>query len=208
MERKRVTEIVRTLLLTIMVSVLLIRLPVVKASPSTVLSVSPISIVNPALEIGSIFRIDITVADVQHLWGVQFRLSYNTGVLTATSYGLHLPFQSFAPSEINDEAGYVALAFYTYMGDYEGLTTTDPKPIAWIEFIVDNVGTSMLDLHDSIFSDIYGNPIAHNEGDGFFDNQPLPPQPVPEFPVSSAMPIAVIPLLFYIWWKRKQKTSS
>jgi hypothetical protein len=35
---------------------------------------------------------------------------------------------------------------------------------------------------------------------------PPPPPPVPEFPLGSAMPLAMVPLLFYLWWKRKQKT--
>jgi hypothetical protein len=33
------------------------------------------------------------------------------------------------------------------------------------------------------------------------------PPAVPEFPLGSAMPVAVMPLLFYLWWKRKQKAQ-
>ncbi len=33
-----------------------------------------------------------------------------------------------------------------------------------------------------------------------------PPPPVPEFPLGSVMPTAVLPLLLYLWWKRKHKT--
>lgn len=33
------------------------------------------------------------------------------------------------------------------------------------------------------------------------------PPALPEFPLGSAMPLAVIPLLFYLWWKRKPKAQ-
>lgn len=212
MERERVTEIMHTFLLIVTVSVLLIRLPVAKATSGTVLSVSPTSIVDPALSSGSTFRIDITVADVQQLAGYQFILSYDTAVLTAIDYGFYPPLDDPSPSEVNDASGYVELSATLPIEDWEsgGLTTVDPISIAWIEFIVDDVGMSVLDLHGpyngSLLGNIYANPIPHEDVDGFFDNRPSPPPPVPEFPLGSAIPIAVIPLLLYLWWKAKRKT--
>jgi len=38
--------------------------------------------------------------------------------------------------------------------------------------------------------------------------KPETPPPVPEFPLGSAMPIAIIPLWLCLWWKRKQKTPQ
>ncbi len=170
MKRKLVSRITSTLLLIGILSILLTKLPIAKASPLSLLSVSPTSIVDPALGPGSTFSIDITIADVQSLWGYQFILSYSTEILTATDLGIYLPFENMIMSGINDTEGNVYLAAYTYMGDPGGLTTIDPAPIAWIEFIVDDVGTSALDIYDSKLSDPSGNPIPHEEADGFFDN--------------------------------------
>ncbi len=47
-------------------------------------------------------------------------------------------------------------------------------------------------------------PIGHI--DEISISSTTPPSPVPEFPLGSAVPLAAIPLLLYLWWKRKQKT--
>lgn len=175
MKRKLVSRTTSTLLMIGILSILLPQLPLGEASPLTVLSVSPATIEDPALGPGSTFVIDITIADVQSLWGYQFILSYSTEILTATDFGIYLPFENMILpwSRINDTEGNVYLAAYTYMGDLDGLTTIDPAPIAWIEFIVDDVGTSVLDVHDSLLSDPSGNPIPHEVVDGYFDNRGL-----------------------------------
>ncbi len=41
---------------------------------------------------------------------------------------------------------------------------------------------------------------------GWENPPPPPPPPLPEFPLASVMPLAAIPLLLFLWWKRKQKT--
>jgi len=194
------------LLSLILVSVLFTQLPLAKASPSTMLSASPRYIVNPALIPSSVFRINIAVADVQNLWGYQFVLSYDTNVLTARDYGLFIPFENFSPSEIDDAAGYVSLAAYTYMGDYSGLTTTEPEPICWIEFVVDSIGESVLHLSNSIFSDPYGNAIPHSREDGYFSNEP---PPLPEFAApSEALAIALSLGIVFVWLRKRNKNST
>jgi len=172
---KAVLRIMLMLFSLSIVSILLIQLPVAEASPIAVMSTSPASIVDPTLSPGSTFHINITIADVQKLHGYEFVLSYNTIVLTATDFGIYFPFVIILSlwSRIDDAQGNVYLAALTYLGDLEGLTTIDPKPIAWIEFTVDDLGSSDLDLHDSTLADIDGNPLAHSVVDGFFDNKPL-----------------------------------
>lgn len=114
------------------------------------------------------FGINITVADVQNLCGYQFVLNYNTSILNALDAGSYTPFNTGIVLDINDTAGYVSMAYWTYFGDPNGFSTADPTPIAWVEFTVEDSGTSMLDLNGSIFSDPLGNPIQHEEVDGFF----------------------------------------
>jgi len=98
------------------------------------------------LTTGSTFSINISVNNIENLWGVQFLVKYNTSVLTAIDYAFYSPFDGPLPSEINDTAGYVALARYTYMGDMNGVTTNTPKPIVRIDFSVDADGTSPIKL--------------------------------------------------------------
>lgn len=132
------------------------------------------TITNPTLSPGTApFSINITVANVQNLWGYQFTLDYNTSVLTALDAGSYPPFNSkgAAPS-INDTAGFVSLVYYTYMGDKTGFSGS--APVAWIRFAVKNYGTSKLHLHGpsdgSLFSDPSAKPIQHTDMDGIFTN--------------------------------------
>jgi hypothetical protein len=139
----------------------------------TMLSVQPANITDATLDPGSSFSVNVTVADVQQLWGYEFFLDYDTSILTATSFGIYPPFLNIIPSGsgINDTAGSVHLTAYTYSGDPDGLNTTESTPIAWIEFNVDFMGTSILDLNGTKLSDIFGIPITHATVDGFFDNR-------------------------------------
>jgi hypothetical protein len=73
---------------------------------------------------------------------------------------------------MDDTAGYVEIMYCTYLGDPDGVDITDPTPIAWVDFVVDDLGTSVLDLYNSEFSDPNGTPIPHEEVDGFFRNIP------------------------------------
>ena len=43
---------------------------------------------------------------------------------------------------------------------------------------------------------------------GWENPPPPPPPPLPEFPLGSAMSLAAIPLLLYLWLRRKQKTTQ
>jgi len=144
--------------------------PIVPASASSAPTLEAPIIVDKTLKPGSTFSINVTVADVQRLFGFQFILSYDTSVLSAIDYRFHSPFTSPSPSEINDTAGYVAIAASSYMGDSNGLATLEPLPIVTIDFMVDARGSSLLDIHDSILADVYGEWIAHNVMDGFFAN--------------------------------------
>jgi hypothetical protein len=197
-----VSELMLKLLVISMLTILVAQLPIVKASPLTVLSVDPRYIDDPTLVPGSTFDINITVADVQNLLGFEIVLSYYTDILSATDLEFYPPFQHIVVSHINDTEGYVSLLAITYLGDLEGFTTIDPAPIARIGFIVDSLGTSILHFDVSKLSDPYGNPISHMALDGYFGNQT---PPVPEFPLGLTVEIFFIPLLIYIFWRSKQR---
>jgi len=128
------------------------------------------TIVDPTKTPGSTFYIDITIADVSAMWGYQFLLYYDTKVLTATGYATYAPFNVEWNPTINDAAGHAFLAYSMKLGELVGFSTVTPKPIGRIDFSVDTLGTSKLDLVESVISDTHGNAIAHNEVDGSFSN--------------------------------------
>jgi len=118
------------------------------------------------------FSIDITIANVSAMWGYQFTLGYDTNILTATGYAPYPPFTLELPSEINDPEGYISLAFGMDFGALEGLSTLEPYPIARIDFHVQKLGESVLDLTDTKIVDIQGKYIPHMAIDGYFSNLP------------------------------------
>ena len=169
----------RTRKLTIFMWFIIITLPLSTAiaimpvyASSTVLS-APV-IVDETLTPDSTFHINITVADVDEMWGYDFILYYDTTVLTATSYSSYDPFIIPWPSEINDTAGYAVVCYSMMMAEPVGFSTVDPEPIARIDFTVDALGTSILDLSYSEIYDIYAEVILHDVVDGFFANVVLP----------------------------------
>ena len=129
-------------------------------------------ITDETLTPGESFSVNIAIANVSNLWGYLLFLSYDTDVLTATSYSSHPIFFYEEPGEINDVEGYVCICFHMGFGAPEGFTGSLPN-LATIEFTVDDYGWSPLDLHDSMLADPFGNPIDHEEVDGYFSNLPL-----------------------------------
>jgi hypothetical protein len=158
------------LITVLLVSMATVSMQPCAGTPVTLLS-API-IKDEGLTPGSTFTIDIAVADVANLWGYLIFLSYDTDVLTATGYSSHPIFPLQEPCEINDTEGYVSIAYHMPFGVPAGFTGSLSN-LASIEFTVDALGWSWLDLHDTVFSDPYGIPIEHEDVDGFFANIPV-----------------------------------
>jgi len=178
-------------------------MPSALASPTAVMAVSPSDIFNPGLGPGSTFRVDITIADVSNLWGYQFTLWYSTAILTATDFGFYPPLQTSAPSWIDDAAGTVDICETSYYGDPVGVTFVDPWSVAWIEFVVDSIGPSSLDLRNTILVDCWAGAISHVSTDGFFSNVST----VPEFPFGVAIEFALsLGVAFVMLQKKRSKT--
>lgn len=116
------------------------------------------------------FRVNVTVTNVQKLAGYQFILSFTPSILNALDAGSYPPFNTQIVSEINNTAGYVSLAYWTFFGDPNGTSTTDSKPIAWIEFTINDYGTSTLSLSSTGLSDVVGIEISHTLVNGLFRN--------------------------------------
>jgi len=136
------------------------------SSETTILRVDPEKI--SGYEPGSTFTIDVTVVDVENLWGYQINLKYNTTVLTASSVETYSPFTFPWGSDINDTTGTVHAFYSMPLGTPEGVSGT--MPLAKITFTVDSFGVSNLDLFDTNLTPPYPEAIAHQIVDGSFFN--------------------------------------
>ena len=104
------------------------------------------------------FWVDISITDAANLWGYMFTLRYDTTVLTATGHKSHPIFMMPEPSEINDEEGYIAIAYHMPFGAPVGFTGSLPN-LASIKFAVDDLGASQLEITNAKLSDPLGKEV-------------------------------------------------
>ncbi len=140
----------------------LVTLPV--SAQATILSSPDIADLN--LAPGSMIYVDVTITDVVDLWGYQFVLSFDPLLLTATGYVSHYPFVLAWPSEIG--YGYVTMSYSMQLGVTDGFDGT--MDVATIEFMVNDWGGSVFDMHDTVLLDTSGLTMDHVLVDGTFAN--------------------------------------
>lgn len=166
-------------------------------APTAKLTVEPATIDEQSP--GSSFYIDIYATDVVHMWGYELNMSYDTSVLTATSFSSFFPFTTPWPSGIEDADGNIYIAYSMPFGEPDGVTGR--AQLCRINFNVDAAGGSLLDIYHSVLSDILGDPIPHDVYDGVYST------PVPEFPLGMAIELGLIVTVVFVWWRRKGKTK-
>ena len=147
------------------------------SAPSTTIGVEPeVDTVNPDLVPGSKFAVEIWIREVEDLTGLEFTLGYDTTVLTATliTYG-DIFGATYFPliSDINEAEGYLIYGIMEALGDP---SFYGDGRVAIINFTVDSLGDSVLDLYDTKLGDSAAPPvpIIHAALDGYFNNVPPP----------------------------------
>jgi hypothetical protein len=128
--------------------------------------VDPPEIIDPTMVPSSEFSINITVDDVADLKTCIFNLTYNPGVIGYIGMRL-FKVQGQYPTPIqiiDDEGGYIWMKL-TYSSSF---MTTEPLALIKLEFHVDALGATPLDLHDTYMLNSEGEPMDHNATDGFF----------------------------------------
>jgi hypothetical protein len=134
----------------------------------TRLFVDPAEIVDPTLFPPATFKVNVTIDDVQNLYGYEFNMSFNKEILTCISLAIHdvQGETNYIPEmQINNPKGFLWVRV-TYYPPANPITTTTPLALVTITFRVKAVGTSLLDLHDTKLWDNAGNPISHETYDG------------------------------------------
>jgi hypothetical protein len=140
----------------------------------TTLYVDPPSIIDTAKTAGTTFPIYINVKNVTDLLVFDFTLNYDPTVLTANApvtLGSFFPGDSMIwVEEIDNDLGYVRYLVSLPPGSQEGMSGSGT--LATISFTVAGSGATILDLHDTKFSDSHVPPqyIIHDVYDGYFSN--------------------------------------
>jgi hypothetical protein len=124
---------------------------------------------------GNSFTFDVFVKDVVTplINSVEFKMSYNTAVLTATNVQRNLVNPvALAVSlyqTIDDSTGTITFGAKRVSG---GFNATFAQILALITFTVDSRGTSPFDLYDIVLKDASGTVISGvTDTDGIFDNR-------------------------------------
>lgn len=174
--------------------------------------VDPPSLTDPS----SPFTVDINISDVDDLYGWEFKLYFNTTILSNGSVHEGPFLQSAGPTyfgvvnntdNYNGTHGLIWLTC-TLLGDIPGATGSGT--LATIEFTVDGqAGTTTLDLTDTklVGYEFWRKQLIymeHNVIDGTVTITIV----VPEFPFGLALEIALAVSVFYFIWKRRRKGPS
>ena len=149
------------------------------SSDATAISMQPAGVVDETLGPGQSFTVDIVISDVTNLGGYEFTLSYSTSVLTTSAADVTIVTDWFSPDgikvwtkKVDDTLGYMRLVVSLPLGTMVGIDGSGT--VVTIKFTVDDYGTTVLDLHDTMLGDPWAVPIIHGASDGFFANVPLP----------------------------------
>jgi len=141
--------------------------------PPEGVSVQPSVIIG--LHAGATFFVDLYMVNVTDLWGFEFKLDYDTTVLTALDISLgheyfaYHPLNNLFTSLVNDTGGYVSMFFHHYFGADWGFTGN--TPMVRLYFQVDQDGTSLLSFSKCIITDIPYQ-IFKPVSDGLFATSP------------------------------------
>lgn len=132
--------------------------------------VDPSEIIDPTMLPPATFQINITIEDVENLYGYMFNLTYNTDILTCLSVKINVVLgqTSFTTKVfIDDEYGFIWVKV-TYKSPSAPITTYEPVAVATITFQVDGMGASPIHFESTELTDYGGQHIAHETYDGFF----------------------------------------
>jgi hypothetical protein len=133
------------------------------------LYVDPPVIVDPSMVPGDEFQVEIKIAKVSDLYDYEFKLVYDTMVLTGLGI-LMYPFDGETSFDLqfylNDTKGEIWVKVQ-YYPPAEPLTTIDPVTLVSLFFQVQSYGATWLHFNQSSLSDSSGLPITHIAQDGY-----------------------------------------
>lgn len=137
------------------------------------ISVEPQALVNQALGPGSSFSVAIVISDVTNLGGYEYKLSFDDSIVHVTNVAIETEW--FGPEvkvwKNTLDTGLMWLVVTLPTGTVVGVDGSGT--VVTIDFAVDNYGSTILDIDDTILGDPFATAIGHQTSDGFFTNRPL-----------------------------------
>jgi hypothetical protein len=125
-------------------------------------------IIDTLMEPCTTFTIEVTVSDVVDLWGFEFLITWDPDVLTCIGGFPVVPFIIPWPSEIG--WGYAKIAASLMLGLDYGVA--GDYVLAYLNFHVIALGSTFLDLEETILTPWYASPVIdHEVQDGYFANK-------------------------------------
>jgi hypothetical protein len=136
------------------------------------LAVDPPEIIDPTLLPPSTFTINITIAEVRDLYGYKFNLTFDPNVLICLQVQIYdvLGETHYIPDQsIDNTRGFVFVGV-AYYSPAVPLDIDAPTPLVTIKYRVKSMGATNLTLTDTQLVDSRGNPITHEDHNGFFQS--------------------------------------
>ncbi len=128
--------------------------------------------------VGETFTITVIVANVEGLYGIDLRFSWDTSILEYVSHTAKIPVEDFVDGILyepgfftKDDEDVVAGTYWVAYACMDPAPTFNGTGIAFeITFNVLGIGSCPLDITASSLSDKLGDPIEHTVHVGYFDN--------------------------------------
>jgi hypothetical protein len=136
------------------------------------IAVQPPQIIDPTLLPPQTFEINITIAEVEDLYGYEFKLSYDLAILIALQVTIKDVFGEvhYVPSFSVDNIGGIVHVSVTYYEPANPISTVSPITVVTLKFRTRGRGTTLLNLYDTSLTDHAGHSIIHEAHDGLFAN--------------------------------------
>lgn len=141
------------------------------SAPETVLDIP--CVVDETMTPDSTFSVELTVDDVEAMFGYEFILRFDPSIVHALGFEGYAPvfdYDTPSPVYINNAMGYISSAASYQPPELWGLTTSDPVPLARLDFVVVGSGISELTLWYTVVVDVYGKLADHVVNNGYFTN--------------------------------------
>jgi hypothetical protein len=136
------------------------------------LSVEPSEVVDPALIPSTTFTVNVTIDDVENLYGYEFNLTFAPSILSVKTLDICTIFNETnfdSIFNVNNIAGF-AWVKVTYYPPAVPITTYEPVALVSITFRVKGYGLTPISLNNTSIVNDLGEPIAHEVHHGLFRN--------------------------------------
>jgi hypothetical protein len=136
------------------------------------LAVQPEEIIDPTLLPPSTFTINVTIAEVEDLYGYDFKLVYDPAILVCIQVNIQdiLNETNYIPNYSIDNINGSVTVNVTYYLPAVPITLSPPTAIMTIKFRVRGIGASNLTLTETKLVNSIGQLITHEVYNGFFQS--------------------------------------